>query len=86
MGLLISIVSRLADILIILVVIKVVLSYFMSPYHPVRKRIDQLVDPLLKPIRKFVPLIGMMDFSPVILILLIQVIANLLVKLLNTLF
>ena len=86
MGLLISIVSRLADILIILVVIKVVLSYFMSPYHPVRQRIDQLVDPLLKPIRKFVPLIGMMDFSPVILILLIQVIANLLVKLLNTLY
>ena len=80
MGLIISFISLLANILIILVVIKVMLSYFMDPYHPVRQRVDQLVDPMLRPIQKFVPPVGMMDFSPVVLILVIQVIKSLLIN------
>ncbi len=82
MGFLISFVTMLANILIILVVIKVVLSYFMDPYHPLRQRIDKLVDPMLKPIRKYLPPLGMMDFSPVVLILVIQVIKSLLINIL----
>jgi YggT family protein len=80
MGLIISFISLLANILIILVVIKVMLSYFMDPYHPVRQRINQLVDPMLRPIQKFVPPVGMMDFSPVVLILVIQIIKSLLIN------
>ena len=76
------IVRTLADILILLVVVKVVISYFMSPYQPFRQKIDQFVDPLLNPIRKVVPLIGMMDFSPLVLILIVQIVEYLLVNLL----
>jgi len=86
MEILISFVSMLANILIFLVVIKVVLSYFMDIYHPVRQRIDQVVDPMLKPIRKYLPPVGMMDFSPVVLILIIQVIKSLLINFLYKLF
>jgi YggT family protein len=80
MSLIISFITLLANILIILVVTKVMLSYFMDPYHPVRQRVDQFVDPMLRPIQKFVPPFGMMDFSPVILILVIQVIKSLLIN------
>jgi len=80
MELIISFLSLLANILIILVVIKVMFSYFMDPYHPVRQRVDQMVDPLLRPIQKFVPPVGMMDFSPVVLILVIQIIKSLLIN------
>jgi YggT family protein len=52
----------------------------MDPYHPVRRSIDSVVEPMLAPIRRVVPLIGMLDFSPLILIILIQVLSNLIIR------
>ena len=63
-----------AQILIVLVIASVILSYFMSPYHPVREALDRIVEPMLMPIRRVVPLVGMLDFSPLILIILIQLV------------
>ena len=80
----ISILVRLINIfsqfLIILVIVKVILSYFMDPYHPVRQTIDNLIEPLLAPIRRVVPLIGMFDISPLILIILVQILASVLIR------
>jgi YggT family protein len=69
-------ISILADFLILLVIVKVVLSYIMDPYHPVRRTIDNLVEPFLAPIRRVVPLIGVFDFSPLILIILVQILSS----------
>jgi YggT family protein len=41
---------------------------------------NALVDPALKPIRRVVPLVGSLDFSPLILLILLQVIQILIVK------
>jgi YggT family protein len=80
----ISILARLINIfsqfLILLVIVKVILSYFMDPYHPVRRTIDNLVEPFLAPIRRVVPLIGMFDFSPLVLIILVQILASVLIR------
>ncbi len=59
----------------LLVLLKVILSYFMDPYHPFRQSIDRLIDPLLKPIRQVIPTVGRFDFSPIILIIIVEVIA-----------
>ena len=67
-----------SQVLIFVILAHVILSYFMDPYHPIRSFIDKLVEPLLAPIRRVVPLIGMMDFSPVVLIILVQFIGNIL--------
>ena len=75
-------ISIFSQVLTFIVLAHVILSYFMNPYHPVRAFIDRMVDPLLAPIRRVVPLIGMMDFSPVILIILVQFISGILVNLL----
>lgn len=64
------------ELITILVLAHVILSYFMSPYHPIRSFVDRLVEPLLAPIRRVVPLVGMFDFSPIILIILVQLIAR----------
>jgi len=86
---LISILMRLINILsqffILLVIVKIILSYFMDPYHPLRRTLDNLVEPLLAPIRRVVPLIGMFDFSPLILIILVQVLSSVLISFLYTL-
>ena len=75
-------ISYLAQLLVVLVVVSVILSYFMDPYHPVRRSIDSVVEPMLAPIRRVVPLLGMLDLSPLILIILIQVISNILIRIL----
>jgi len=83
MNLLIQIISFISQALILLVNISVILSYVMDPYHPVRRWVDSIVDPMLAPIRRIVPLVGMLDFSPLVLILLIQLISNLIIRLLR---
>jgi YggT family protein len=44
--------------------------------------VDRLVEPMLKPIRRVVPLVGMFDISPIILLLLIQFIGFILKQIL----
>ncbi len=75
----------LADFLTILVLVSVILSWFMSPYHPLRAAIDRIVDPMLNPIRRVVPTAGMFDFSPLILMILIEFLARVLTSILLSL-
>ena len=82
---LILFIRALSQLLVLLVIVSVILSYFMDPYHPIRRSIDGFVEPLLAPIRRIVPLLGALDFSPLILIILIQVLSNLLMRLLISL-
>lgn len=69
-------------LVMLVVIVQAVLSYFMSPFDPIRQRIDRLVNPLLAPIRRVVPPVGMIDFSPVILIILLQLVNTILTRLL----
>jgi YggT family protein len=82
---LIRLVSFVANLLILLIILQIAMSYFMDMYHPVRQFVDRIVNPLLNPIRRVVPLIGMFDISPIILVLLISVLQSALVNLLYTL-
>ncbi len=67
----------------LLVIVQVILTYFMSPFHPVRRFIDRIVEPMLVPIRRFIPVIGMVDFSPLVLLILIQVVGQILIYILR---
>ena len=78
----ITIINIVAQLLVLLVFVSVILSYFMDPYHPIRRGVDNIVEPMLSPIRRVVPTLGMLDFSPLVLILLIQLLKNLIVSLL----
>jgi YggT family protein len=76
-------INFVAQALIILIIISVILSYVMDHYHPVRRWVDSIVEPVLTPIRRVMPPLGGLDFSPLVLIILIQLIANILVRLLR---
>jgi len=65
----------------LVIILKVLLSYFMSPYHPVRSFIDRIVDPLLNPIRRILPQMAGIDFSPLVLIVLLQLIEMIVLRL-----
>ena len=78
----ITIINIVAQLLVLLVFVSVILSYFMDPYHPIRRGVDNIVEPMLSPLRRVIPTVGMLDFSPLVLILLIQLIKSLIVSLL----
>jgi len=71
----------LTEVFVWTVIAKILLSYFMSPYHPVREALDRIVEPFLAPIRRVVPMAGMFDFSPLVLILAIEFISRILTSL-----
>ncbi len=85
MEFLIRLINLLVELLTLLVIIQAVLSWFLSPYHPLRQTLDRIVKPLLAPIRRVVPPLGMIDVSPIVFIIVLQVLASILTHLLATL-
>lgn len=75
-------VQILIEVYILIIVVDVILSYILSPYHKVRMFLDGLVHPLLNPLRRIIPPLGMLDLSPLVLLILVQVIGSLLVNIL----
>jgi len=80
---LITLVRTIEQLLILLILIHVILSYFMHPYHPVRQTVDRMVEPLLAPIRQLIPPVGMFDLSPLVLLILVQFIGSLIIQVLR---
>jgi YggT family protein len=77
----VDVVNLLTTLLSILVFVYVLLTWVLSPYHPVRETLDRIVEPMLGPIRRMMPFTGGLDFSPFVLLLLIQLIRRLLISL-----
>ena len=84
-GFLIDFIYIATQLLILLIILSAVLSYFMSPYHPVRETIDRIVEPMLSPIRRVVPLVGMFDLSPLVLYFLVRALSWALINFLSAL-
>ena len=80
MFIIIDVILFIRSLLELLVIAYVILSFVMDPYHPVRRWVDSIVEPMLMPIRRVVPLVGMFDFSPIILWFLIRIVSNLIIK------
>jgi YggT family protein len=80
MNFLVTLINLLSQVLTFLVLAQAIMSYFVSPYHPVRQAVDRLLDPLYAPIRRILPQTGMLDFSPLVLIILIYIISRLLIS------
>ncbi len=77
---LISFISILSQLLFWAVFISVVLSWFSEKRSKLGMMLDQIVVPLLRPFSW--ARIGMFDFSPILLIILLAVIRNISVELL----
>lgn len=68
--------------LTLVVFVDVLLSFVLNPFHPLRRALDSFVDPMLAPIRRVVPPAGGLDFSPAILLIVLQILGRVLVMLL----
>jgi len=83
---LIGIVSLLFDLYSFILLARVLSSWFqVDPYNSLVQWLYRLTEPLLAPIRRFLPPAGVVDFSPVVAFILIivakQVVLRVLVSL-----
>ncbi|MFN2146052.1 MAG: YggT family protein [Anaerolineales bacterium] len=77
-----AIIELLAQVIIWGVIVHTLLGYFVGPFHPARQFTSRIFDPLLNPIRQFLPQGGMLDFSPLVLIILVQLLENIIISVL----
>jgi YggT family protein len=59
-------------ILVFAVVVQAVLSW-TNPHSPVQPLFDAMTRPFLRPLRRVIPLLGSVDLSPLVLLVLLQV-------------
>jgi YggT family protein len=69
---LIDLVRLALYVLVFALIVQAVLSW-VSPYSPVAPVFDALTRPFLRPIRRFVPPLANVDLSPLVLIVILQV-------------
>jgi YggT family protein len=84
-NIIISLIQVLSRLLLTLIIVDVLISYILPPYHNVRVTLDRILNPILNPIRKLLPTTGGIDFSPLVLLVLIQVLESLLISIFSTL-
>ncbi len=57
--------------------IRIILSWVgMDPENPVVVFLHEITEPILAPIRRFMPRMGMLDLSPMVAIILLHLIAR----------
>jgi YggT family protein len=54
-----------------------------DPYNPLVRFVVQITDPILRPLQRYIPPIGMLDISPLIALLLISIIERVLLSVLR---
>ena len=66
----------------ILILARVILSFTRtSPYHPLVRLVYDLTEPVLAPIRRILPPMSGLDFSPLIALLLLDLLRRLIFEL-----
>jgi YggT family protein len=54
-----------------------------NPYHPIMQLLYQITEPILAPLRRYLPQTGMIDFSPLVAIILLSVVQTLVMSVLT---
>jgi YggT family protein len=72
-------VDLLFQVLIFAIIARALLSWFnLGPSHPLVRILYDLTEPILAPLRRVIPMIGMIDITPIVAIILLQVIQSIL--------
>jgi len=71
----ILVINIFAELFFLALIIRIILSWInVNPYNPISKITYQITEPLLGKIRQYIKPLGMFDFSPMIAIIILEVI------------
>lgn len=82
MAFIITLINTIGQILTLTLLAYTVLSLFLPVNNPIRIFLARIIEPILTPIRKVVKPVSGLDFSPVVLLLIIYLVEWLLTRLL----
>ncbi len=76
-----SFIEILFNVLSVAILLRVLLSWFnVNPFHPIVAFLDQITEPILGPLRRVIPPIGMIDITPIVALVLLQVVEMILLS------
>ena len=78
MSLLFDIIMVLCNVLTLVIIARVILSWFSPRPNRLTIILDKITEPILSPLRRIIPRTGMFDFTPLVAIILLQLIVYLL--------
>ena len=68
------------------ILMRVILSWFrLDPYHPFVQIVHQITEPVIGPLRRIIPSIGMIDITPVVALIVLQIVQEILLSLIRSL-
>ncbi len=74
-------VNVLFTVLTYAILARALLSWFpISPGSPIVRLLDDITEPILSPLRRVVPRLGMMDITPIVAMIGLQVLQGILVS------
>lgn len=80
---LIQFIGTLFDLMSLAIVARILMSWFRSSQSgPIYKFLYDVTEPILGPARRLIPPVGMIDFSPLLVLILMDVAQNLIIRLL----
>jgi len=63
------------------ILIRVIVSWLnVNPYNPLVSFVYQVTDPILEPLRRIIPPLGMIDITPIIAMLLLSMVQQVLLQ------
>ncbi len=74
----VTLISVICYVLIAAIFVRAILSFVTNdPRNPLVNALDQITEPILAPLRRVVPRVGMLDFTPMIAIFILYAIVTL---------
>ena len=81
MDFLFDFIKLLCQVLTLAIIFRAIMSWFSPRPNTVSIILDKITEPLLAPLRRIIPRAGMFDFTPLVAIILLQLIYHLIGKL-----
>lgn len=74
-------ISLLFQVLIFAILIRALISWFrIAPDHPIVRVLDDVTEPIMAPLRRVVPRLGMLDITPIVAMIGLQILQQILVS------
>ena len=86
-GYLVSLVNLIVTLITVLLILDALISFApIDPWHPVRRFLDQMAEPIVRPFRNLLPSMGMFDFSIMIALIVVQILGQILIVIIRSAF
>lgn len=82
-----SIVNVMFEVYTFLIIAQVLMSWVPHDrYHPVFRFIEEVTEPVLRPFRRLIPVVGGIDFSPIVALMAVELVRRVILSLLIGIF